>query len=94
VFAFDAFPLVVTGELDKLWLYRSNLLTGAFEELEIFGGQPTRQALVGLLEDREAQDGLRARQQAYVEMLQQADDASDLLERYLGERGVAGPRSA
>jgi hypothetical protein len=100
VFPFEVFPMVMSGELDKLWLYRANALAAAFEELEIFGGEPTRRRLVGLLQDREAQDALRARQEAYVELLHETDDATDLLERYLQEwaaprgsasrRGVAG----
>jgi hypothetical protein len=81
VFPFEVFPTGMTGELDKLWVYRGNALVSGYEELEIFGGEPTREALVRLLEDGES---LRARQQAYVEMLQQADDAPRLLERYLG----------
>jgi hypothetical protein len=85
VFAFEVFPMDMTGQLEKLCLYRSNALVAAFEELEIFGGEPTAERMVRLLEDREAQDALRARQQAYVEMLQQTDDAVDLLERYLRE---------
>jgi hypothetical protein len=82
VFPFDVFPTDMTGELDKLWPYRTNVLAAAFEELEIFGGETTRQRLAGLLEDREAQEALRARQQVYVRMLQQTDDAVDVLERY------------
>jgi hypothetical protein len=85
VFAFEIFPMDMTGQLDKLCLYRSNALVAAFEELEIFGGEPTRQRFVRLLEDGGAQDALRARQLAYVQKLQQTDDAVELLERYLRE---------
>jgi hypothetical protein len=84
VFPFEIFPLDMTGELDKLCVSRNNALAEAFEELEIFGGEPTRERWVRLLEDREAQDALRARQEAYVAMLQQMSEATDLLERYVG----------
>jgi hypothetical protein len=94
VFPFEVFPMDMTGQLDKLCLYRSNALVAAFEELEIFGGEPTRQRLVRLLEDRQAQDALRARQQAYVDMLQQTDDAVDVLERYLREWESGRPPDA
>jgi len=87
VFPFEIFPMDMTGQLDKLCLYRSDALLAAFEELEIFGGEPTRERLVRLLEDGGAQDALRAPQLAYVEALQQTDDAVELLERYLREPG-------
>jgi Family of unknown function (DUF6365) len=94
VFPFEIFPTDMTRQLDKLWLYRGNALVGAFEELEIFEGEQTTEQLARLLEDREAQDTLRARQQAYVEMLQQTDEATDLLERYLSEWGSGPPPDA
>ena len=84
----------MTRQLEKLWLYRGNALVGAFEELEIFEGEQTTEQLARLLEDREAQDTLRARQQAYVEMLQQTDEATDLLERYLSEWESGPPPDA
>jgi hypothetical protein len=86
VFPFEIFPMDMTGQLDKLCLYRSNALVAAFEELEVFGGEQTQQRLVRLLEDGETQDALRARQLAYVQKLQQTEDAVEVLERYLRER--------
>lgn len=83
VFPFEIFPLDMTGELEKLCLYRNNDLVTAFEELEIFGGEKTREQFLRLLIDRSTQEALRARQQGYVEMLQRTDDATTLLERYL-----------
>ncbi len=85
VFAFEIFPSDMTGQLDKLWLYRGNALVQAFAELELFGGQETAEQLARLLEDREAHHILRAPQQAYVEMLQKADESTALLERYRSE---------
>lgn len=85
VFPFEIFPTDMTGELDKLCLYRRNALVPAFEELEIFGGEDTRERFARLLTDRDTQHSLRTRQRVYVEMLQRTDDAVDLLERYLIE---------
>ena len=95
VFPFEIFPSDMTGQLDKLWLYRGNALVEAFEELEIFGGEQTKEQLARLVQDRETQTTLRDRQQAYVEMLQQADEATGLLERHLREweSGVSPNRS-
>ncbi|HWD09069.1 MAG TPA: DUF6365 family protein [Actinomycetota bacterium] len=81
VFPFEVFPMGLTGELDKLGLYRASALVGAFDELEIFGGEPTRRRLARLLTDPEARDELHARQLAYVELLAEAPPPAALLER-------------
>lgn len=89
VFPFEIFPVDMGGELDKLCLYRGNVLQEAFEELEVFGGEQTRERLTALLSDDDARDALRVRQQVYVELLRDAPSAADLLERYSGCRAGA-----
>jgi hypothetical protein len=85
VFPFEIFPVDMTGELNKLCLYRDNALVAAFEELEVFGGEETKERFARLLSGRDTGNALCVRQQVYVGMLQHADDATDLLERYLRE---------
>jgi hypothetical protein len=85
VFPFEIFPTDMTGQLDKLWPYRGNSLVGAYEELEIFGGEQTTERLARLLKDHEAQSAIRGHQQGYVEMLNRTDEPTALLERYLTE---------
>lgn len=81
VFPFEVFPMDLTGELDKLWLYRDSALLGAFAEVEIFGGEPARAQLAQLLTDPESQAALLHRQQAYVDLLQRAPRPAELIER-------------
>lgn len=85
VFPFEIFPVDLTGELDKLCLYQDNALVPAFEELEIFGGEPTRDRLAGLLTDPARRSALRLRQERYVDLLRRTEGAAELLERYLRE---------
>jgi uncharacterized protein DUF6365 len=85
VFPYAIFPIDMRAELDKLCLYRGNALSEAFEEVELFGGEPTRDRLARLLTDPAAREALRERQQAYLHLLQQTPDAAALLDRYLEE---------
>jgi hypothetical protein len=79
VYPFEVFPTVTKDVLEGLCLYRGNTVTGGFQELEIFGGEETGEALRLLLADPDTRSDLRRRQQAYVERLVRLSDAPDVL---------------
>lgn len=88
VFPFDVYPTGMRDTLEDIVLYRDNLLTAGFAELEVFGGSPTADALAALLTDAAMRDALVASQRRYVDALNGIEDGATLLERIVcGRRG-------
>lgn len=79
VYQYAVFPSVTPQDLEAIGLYRSNRLTGAFRELEVFGGDETREQLRRLLFDPAERDALRARQASYVNALRLLPDSAEVL---------------
>lgn len=65
VFPYRVLPLDFRAELDALGLFRDNRFARTFEELELWGGQPTRERLWQLVWDEAERARLRAHQHAY-----------------------------
>ncbi|MCZ7571762.1 MAG: DUF6365 family protein [Ardenticatenaceae bacterium] len=90
IYPYDIFPSGMRDELEQLGLYRDNSLTQGFQDLEVYGGEATRQILRDLLIDEAARAALRAKQQRYVDRLRRLDDAELVLRRLIRhERGDA-----
>jgi hypothetical protein len=79
VYQFAVFPSVTPQDVETIGLYRDNRLTDAFRELEVFGGDETRESLRRLLFDRVEREALRARQESYVEALRLLPDSAQAL---------------
>ncbi len=67
VYQFAVFPSVTPQDIETIGLYQDNRLANAFRELEVFGGDETRDALRRLLFDSAERDALRSRQESYVD---------------------------
>jgi hypothetical protein len=85
VFPYEVFPSGMMEELLELGLYRESSLADAFEELEIFGGELTREALHRLLLDETVRAQLRSRQAEYVRRVRELEDAHSVLQLLIDE---------
>jgi hypothetical protein len=90
VFPFDVYPTGMRDTLESIVLYRDNPLTEGFVELEVFGGAATESALASLLNDTATREGLRGKQQRYVDVLSGIDDGATVLERIAAGAGGDG----
>jgi len=81
VYPYDVFPNGMAQELEELVLYRSNSLTRAFRDAEVFGGDATADALGRLLTDPGTREKLRADQMVYVDRLRALNDGAQVLEK-------------
>ena len=81
VYPFRVFPTGMTEELERIVLYRDNSLTECFASLEIFGGEPTREALRRLLLEPPAGSELEAARRRYVERVAALPECAEVLER-------------
>ncbi len=79
VYQFAVFPSVSPQDMETIGLYRDNRLAQAFGELEVFGGDETREALRRLLFEPADRNALRARQQSYVDALRLLPDCTQAL---------------
>jgi hypothetical protein len=79
IFPYEVFPIWATEDLDRLGLFRTNSVTDAFCELELWGGEDTQTLLYGLLTDEKARHELRTNQERYVEKIRSLPDAHDAL---------------
>ncbi|HBY99603.1 MAG TPA: hypothetical protein DEP84_37645 [Chloroflexi bacterium] len=83
IYPYDVFPNGMRDELEQLGLYRDNSLTQGFQDLEVYGGEATRQALRRLLTGETTRATLRGYQQHYVAGLQALPDAEAVLRRLI-----------
>jgi hypothetical protein len=90
VFPFDVYPTGMRDTLENIVLYRDNALTRGFAELEVFGGEATRQALTALLTDGATRAELQANQRRYVDELNAIDDGVTVLERIVADHRGGG----
>jgi hypothetical protein len=81
VFPYEVFPTVTSSDLDEIALYRNNSITDGFAELEVFGGDATRDKVTRLLEDDDTRLELQRRQGVYADAVSALDTASLVLER-------------
>jgi hypothetical protein len=81
VYPFNVFPTGMIAELERIVLYRDNSLTRCFRNLEIFGGDKTRQALHDLLVDAKEREVLATARLDYVDRLRNLADCTDILEQ-------------
>ena len=79
VYQYAVYPSVTLEDIEAIGLYRSNRLTAAFRELEVFGGDETREQLRRLLYDPAERGALRARQESYVNALRLLPDSAEVL---------------
>jgi hypothetical protein len=82
VFPYRVLPLGFAAELDELGLFRDNRFRLAFEELEVWGGEPARERLWRLVWDEAERSRLRDRQRAYRDALEGLAGARDAMERF------------
>lgn len=80
VFPYRVLPLDFREELEALGLFRGNRFGLAFEELEVWGGEATRERLWHLLWSETARERLRERQRAYRDALEGLPGARAALE--------------
>ena len=90
VFRYGVFPLGMDEEVDMLGLYRNNTIVDGFREIELFGGDETRDRFLKVLQDEVSRDELRTCQRRYTERLQQLDYAEDVLAHLISEPSAAG----
>jgi hypothetical protein len=83
IYPFAVYPTDMRDVLEQTVLYRGNSLTRAFAALEVFGGNPTQQALADLLTNASARRSLRDRQQTYVDRLRGLADGAGALVHFL-----------
>jgi hypothetical protein len=79
VYPYAVFPSVTPDDIDEIGLYRGNRLTQAFRELEVFGGDQTRESLRAMLLDPVERAALRNRQQEYVDAVAALPDSAQVL---------------
>lgn len=85
VYPFDVFPSGLADELAMEYLYRDNTIFEAFAQIEIFGGDETRQELTQLLTDPEVRSQHRERQRQYISNLGKLGDGAEVLSRLIAE---------
>jgi hypothetical protein len=88
VYPFEVFPTGMTDLLKEIVLYKENSLPEAICDLEVFGGESTREMFRRLLIDDSLRADFRARQQEYVRNLSSLPRVSELisnLSRSVGE---------
>jgi Family of unknown function (DUF6365) len=86
IFPYEVFPIWSREDLEELGLLKQNTLSTGFATVELFGGEVTREQLVGLLINEETRGSLRARQLAYVERLETLVDAYAALNQITGSQ--------
>jgi hypothetical protein len=79
VYPYAAFPSMTPQDLDEIGLYRGNRLTEAFLEVEVFGGDATRETLRGLLFEPAERAALADRQRDYIEAVQALPNSVQVL---------------
>jgi len=84
VFPYEVFPIWRRQDLERLGLFHADSAVEGFESVEVFGGEPTRGLLQGLLTDRATREAWRSRQQAYVRRLEALPDVYETLQRVAG----------
>lgn len=89
IFPFNAYPVGMVEELERIILYRDNSLTEAFESIELFGGVETSAKLRALLTDDGERERLRRAAREYVRRLGDIDDGVQALERLVLEERPA-----
>ena len=91
VYPYGVFPLGMDDEIDRLGLYRDNLITCGFRELELYGGAETGRALCGLIADPGVRQALRTEQAAYVDLLSRLASADEVLDRIVAAEAEPSP---
>jgi hypothetical protein len=90
VFPFNVFPIGMTGELERIILYRNNSVTSAFRALEVFGDIDTKRRLHSLLTDAGDRASLRAAQWKYVTGLRRLGDGTQVLQELVEGTRASG----
>jgi hypothetical protein len=85
VYAHDVFPTGMRDVIDQIGIYHKNPLAEAFAELELYGGELTRQRFQALINDSATREALRIQQSEYVKEVNALPTGTEVLTRMLEE---------
>lgn len=79
VFPFEVFPIWSRPDLEVLGIFDESCLGGAFDEIELFGGEASARQLRQLLTDQSARARMREAQLSYLRRLESLPSCSQVL---------------